>query len=101
MRKRDRKAMFEVPDAIGAARRIEAGNQPARLQFAPVLIGEKRQQHLVMKMTLRRLPIDIEIAGIGRRAPPFQYIEPPGIVRLADAHMVRNEIDDVSEAMIA
>ena len=62
--------------------------------------AEEWQKNLVVEMPVSRFPVDIEISGIGRRAAPFEHIEPPQIVCAADAHMIGDEIDDVSEPMV-
>ena len=45
------------------------------------------------------IPVDIERRGMRRPLAPFQHVEPPCIVGMADAHVVRHEIEDQPEAV--
>ncbi len=44
-----------------------------------------------------RVPVDVERCGMGRVDPPFEHIEPPGIVRAADADVVGHEVENQSQ----
>jgi hypothetical protein len=78
---------------------LEMNLQLRAFQDASVLIPEDRKQDLVLQIGLERFPIDIEIGGVGGARPVFEYVHPPLVERLADAHVVRHEIDDLSHAM--
>jgi hypothetical protein len=52
-----------------------------------VLIAENRQQDFVFEFALDRMPLDVERRGVPRAGAVFQYIAPPPVQRLADAHV--------------
>jgi hypothetical protein len=70
--------------------------QFAALENAPVLIAQDREQDFVLEIGLERFPIDIEVGRVDRTGPVFEHIHPPVVERLADAHVVRDEIDDLA-----
>ncbi|MNF45948.1 hypothetical protein D3C84_270970 [compost metagenome] len=38
------------------------------------------------------MPLDVEEFAVGAEPPPLQQIEPPGIVRAADGHVIGHEV---------
>src|SRR5205085_5941253 len=58
-----------------------------------------RQQHAAFQILAERIPIDVEIARIGRRLTPFENIEPPRIVGTPDRHMVWHDVENEAHAM--
>ena len=59
----------------------------------------RRSEQLALQITGARLPIDIEIARARRIRSPLQYVEPPHVIGTAHAHMVRNEVENLAEAV--
>ena len=75
---------------------LETHLEFAPLEDASVLIAEDRQQHFVFEIGLKRFQIDVEEGRVRRAGAVFENVHPPAIERLADAHVVRDEIDDLS-----
>jgi hypothetical protein len=63
------------------------------------LIPQDREQHFVLEIGLERFPIDVEVRRVDRAGPVFEHVHPPMVERLADAHVVRDEIDDLPHAV--
>ena len=60
--------------------------------------SEDRQQHAAARGRPDSVcPIDVEITGVRRPRPPFEHVEPPGIVRMVHAHVVGHEIEDEAD----
>ena len=91
---RDRKFMLEIAQEKTAG--VVVHLQLAPFQNAAVLIAQNRNQHLVAQVGFERLPVDIEIRRVNRARPVLQNIGPPEILRLADAHVVRDEIEHLT-----
>ncbi len=70
----------------------------AALEHATILIGQDRQQNLIVQIGLERPPIDVEVGRIHRARPVFEHIHPPMVERLANAHVVRDKIEHLSHA---
>ena len=94
---RDREFVIVIAEKEGA--RLEMHLQFAALEDASVLIAQNREQNLVVEIRFERLPFDVEIGRVERAGSVFEHIHPPLIERLADAHVVRDEIDDLSHAV--
>jgi len=58
-----------------------------------------RQQHAGMASVRQRIPVDVKRHGIRGLLSPFEHVEPPQIVSVADAHMVGHEIEDQFEVI--
>ena len=86
--------MIEIAQEKTAA--LEVDLQFAAFQDASVLIAQNRKQNLVVQIGFERLPVDVEIGRVGRARSVLEHVHPPVIVRLADAHVVRDEIEDLS-----
>src|SRR5438445_4625078 len=74
-------------------------------QFSPIegdsiLVAENGNQHFALKFVFERIPIDIEELCIGRRFPILQNIKPPNIVAAHDSHVVGNDVENLSHAML-
>ena len=78
---------------------FEVDLELAPLEHASVLIAQNRQQNFAAQVRLERMPIDVEVRRVHRARPIFEHIHPPLIKRLGDAHMVGNEIEQLSHSM--
>ena len=87
------------PDRETARLRIVAEPQLAGFEFAAILLAEKGHQYSVAQIRPVGVPVDVEPAGMDRIRPPFEHVEPEGIVGPPDAHVVRHEIQDLAEAV--
>ncbi len=90
----DRKMVLVVLDKKTALARIEAQGQRAALQGFAVVVAEKGQQQLALEQRVRRVPLDIEEFAVGAQAPPFQEVQPPGVVAAANRHMVGHDVQN-------
>ncbi len=90
----DREFVFEVAQKKSAA--FEVNLQLPALEHPSVLIAEDREQNLAAQAGFERMPIDVEIGGVSRAGPVLEHIGPPEVARLADAHVVGNEIEHLS-----
>src|SRR5512134_2741597 len=68
-------------------------------QHGSVEIAKNRQQHLLRQFPFDRMPIDVEQIGEAGTGAVLQHVQPPGVGRLPDAHVVRNHIEDVTHVM--
>ena len=96
VRRIDRQLVLEVAhhqQAIGVRQ-----DQLAAFEHAAVLIAEDREQELGLQRRLDRRPIDVEEARRGRARPVLEHVAPPRVGVGADAHVIRHEVHDVSEA---
>ena len=62
-----------------------------------VLIAENRQQDFVFEFALDRMPLDVERRGVPGAGAVFQYIAPPPVQRLADAHVIGHDVEDEAQ----
>jgi len=46
----------------------------------------------------RRIPIDVEVGGVPARWPILKNVPPPAVLDRPDCHVVRHDIDDLSES---
>ena len=67
--------------------------QLTALENAPILIAQNRQQNLIAKIRLQRLPVDIEIRRVSGARPIFEHVHPPLIERFSDPHVVRDKVE--------
>ena len=86
--------MIEVPRAEAPLLGIKAKCDLAPFQDYAVLIAEHRKKHAALEVGATAVPVDVEVGGERRISAPFEDIEPPGIVVSADAHVVRDKIED-------
>src|SRR5215469_11770159 len=54
---------------------------------------KKRQQNLAFQSARRRMPVNVEVGGIDRGRPVFEYIHPPSVLR-GGRHVIRNDIQE-------
>src|SRR5438128_6471258 len=74
-------------------------------QFSPIegdsiLVAENGTPHFALKFVVERIPIDIEELCIGRRFLTLHNIKPPDIVAAHDSHVVGNDVENLSHAML-
>ena len=70
--------------------------QLAVFEHRAVLVAQDRNQDLVLQLFLDRVPVDIEKTRIGGAGAIFQHIHPEGIPLSLDAHMVRDDVQDLA-----
>ena len=97
---RDRQPMFEIPAGEAAFARVVAQLDLAALQRLAVGGAEDRQQHPAPGAVGQLLPVDVEGDRVRRGRPPFQHVEPPGIVGEMHADMVGDEVEDQAEVVL-
>ena len=51
------------------------------------------------EVLLDRRPVDIEGGGIGRARTVFEHIHPPSVARTLDAHMIRHDVEYLTQAV--
>ena len=95
---RDRQPRLEVAEKECAG--LELQLEFAALEHAPVLVAENGKEHAVVEVALERMPVDVEMRRVDRALPVLQHVGPPCIDRRTDAHVVRDEIDDLPEAVL-
>src|SRR5687768_5896540 len=93
----DRKSMLVITQVKGACFKMHL--ELTALQDASILIAQYREQDFILKIGLERLPLDVEVGRIDGTGAILQDVHPPLIERLADAHVVRDEIDHLPHAM--
>ena len=91
--------MVPVAQPEFAGRGVEVQLDLAGLEHLAEVVAEHRQQHAPVHLGLRRLPLDVEGVRVRRRAPVFQHVEPPGVVGLQHAHVVRHDVEDLAHAV--
>jgi hypothetical protein len=64
------------------------------LEHAAVLLAEHGQEHLLVQLRFRRVPVDVEERRERRAAPVLQHVVPPVVVRAGDAHVVGDDVHD-------
>ena len=96
----DRQLVLEIPGGEGAVRCVEPELDLTGLQCVTVRPPENRKQHAGVPPVRERIPVDIEDIGIRRFLAPFQHVEPPSVVGAADAHVVRDEVENEAETML-
>jgi hypothetical protein len=52
-----------------------------------------------VEIVLERMPFDVEVRRVNRARAIFEHVHPPLIERLADAHVVRDEIQNLPHAV--
>src|ERR1700722_679538 len=72
----------------------------AALQNSAVLVAENRKKHLIAKSLFERIPVDVEELRESRTGAVLQDIHPPLVLRISDAHMIGNEIGDLTHAAL-
>ena len=87
------KPVFVIADKKGPLLK----NEPQILIFEdiPVLVSEDRDENLVPEFPFNRVPVDIKEIRIDRTRPVLEQIHPPEILLAGDAHMVRDNIEDL------
>jgi len=80
---------------------IQTQLEGALLQRIAVVTAEEGHQELAFEQRIGRIPFDIEELCVGAAAPPLQYIQPPGIARATDCHVVGYDVEDQPHALAA
>ena len=90
----DRQPMLVVPGGETAFGGVVAQLDLARFERLAVRASEDRHQDAAARVAGQNLPIDVERRRVRRPRPPFQHVEPPGIVGVVNPHVVGHEIED-------
>ena len=90
---RDRKPLVVVADEKRPALVLEPQLLP--LEHGTVLVAENRNQHLVGELGLHRVPLDIEEVRVARARAVLEDVQPPGVGRLRDAHVIGHHVEHV------
>ena len=96
----DGKAVMVITHGERPLLRLEHKPDLAALEQLSVMIAQHRTQHLAAQVFLGRLPVDVEKSGVGGRLAVFEHVHPPVIVIAAHAHVVRNDVEYLSHAML-
>ena len=96
---RDGQPRPRVAEVEGPVRELQ--RELLRLQHPPVLVGQDGQQHAIAQLDLRRRPVDVEDLGPRGGGAVLQHVEPPGVGVARDAHVVRHDIKNETEALLA
>ena len=89
-----RKTMLVIIDAEAPIGFVIAQHQISVGQALAVGRPKEWRQHPSPERSVRRVPIDVEVVGVRAGAAPFQHVHPPGIVIVADAHVIGHDIQD-------
>ena len=95
--RRDRRLMLVVVHGERAALPLQ--HQLAGLQDPAVLVAEHRHQHGGRQLALRRVPVDVEVAGVHARRPVLQHVPPPGVGPPGQRHVVGHDVEHLTEVV--
>ena len=95
----DGKQVLIVMNTERPAIGIVAKAQFTLLQHRTVMVDQEGQQYLVTQGRVYGVPVDVEIRRVARGFAVFQYVEPPRVVTAAHAHVVRNDVQELSHLM--
>ncbi len=85
-----------------SCRRRAPRRAPARrARDDAVVLAQHRHQHLALELAVDRVPVDVEIAGVGRGLAVLQHVHPPGVVGAHDAHVVRHHVEQLTHVLRA
>src|SRR5262249_51499441 len=90
----DGQPMLVIPGGEAALRCIISKLDVAAFQRLAVGRSKNWDQDAAPRVRGQGLPIDIERSSAGRLRSPFQDVEPPRIVGIVNAHVVRHEIEN-------
>jgi len=88
----DRQDRVVVPDDEGAVAQLQP--ELLVLEDVSVLVAEDRQEDLAAQEPLGRVPVDVEVVGVGRRRAVLEDVSPPRVAVARDPHVVRHHVDD-------
>ena len=94
---RDWESMVVVADDGGAVL-LREREQPG-FDLAPITVGEHAEKDLVLHRRGRRVPVDVEVAGVLALGPAEQDVPPPRVQPPGGRHVVGDDVDDQSEVM--
>ena len=95
----DRKLMIEVTEREGAVREFDA--QFASFQDALVAVAEDRHEHFAVQPGIGRIPVDVEVTGVGAGAAVGQHVPPPAVLPPADAHVIGHHVQHQAHPVLA
>ncbi|MBI2940370.1 MAG: hypothetical protein HYY04_08010 [Chloroflexi bacterium] len=92
--RRHRQPTIVVGDEEGAI--LIAQDQLLALQHLAVRVAQDGQQDAVLQVGphLQRVPVDVEERRVGRAGAVFQHVHPPGVARIGNPHVVRDDVED-------
>ncbi len=94
--RRDRRLLVTVADRKRSA--LPVDHQLAGLQHPAVLVAEDRHQHGGGQLALRRVPVDVEVAGVDARRAVLEDVPPPGVGPPGQRHVVGHYVQHLAEA---
>ena len=94
----DREAVLPVPHAEAAILGLVGELQLTLFERCAIAVAEERNNELAIRP--EAVPVDIEGPFEGRGLAPFENREPPRIVRPADTHVVRHDVENEAEAVL-
>ena len=97
----DGKTIAEVVDEQTPVFRVEAELKLVFLEHTSVSLAQERRQHTAAQRGIRRIPVYVKELCVGAGAPPFQHVEPPGVVCTAHTHVVGHDVEDQPHAVRA
>jgi hypothetical protein len=66
---------------------------------ASILVAENRQQNFLMQVLAWRLPVDIEKARVWGTGSVLEYVGPPPVSGVRNAHVIGNNVHNQTHAM--
>src|SRR5215472_4238140 len=95
-----RKTVLEIVDTELTFLAIETELQFTLIEDGTVLISQHGNQHLSLQFVFQRIPIDIKEPCIYRSLTVLEHIQPPGIIGSHNAHVVGNDVENLSHAVL-
>jgi hypothetical protein len=97
----DGQAMLVVAHRERSRRCLEFEHELARRELEAVVVAQHRQQHAVGEVLRGGLPVDVEELREGRRRSVLEDVLPPRVVRGEHAHVVRDDVHQLGDAVLA
>ncbi len=95
---RDRQAVVEVGDHERTVLQDQA--DVARLQDPAVVVAQDGHQHAAGELALGRVPVDVEVAGVGAGGPVGQHVPPPAVVPAVEGHVIGHDVEHRPQALV-
>ena len=96
----DRETMLPIDNVEFTARRVKIKLEFAALQHRAIMIVKDSHQHFSVELIFQRLPVYVKKTGVNRRFTILQHIEPPGVIAAHHPHMIGDNVEDQSHAVL-
>src|SRR5579863_5392370 len=96
----DGETMIVVRNVELASLRAKDEFQFATFQHDPIMIMKNWHEHFSVKFVFYRMPVNIEKARIDGGFAILENVQPPRIVAAHDSHVVGDDVEDQSHAML-